>query len=59
MRHEIKIGKDFATAILSGEKNFEIRKNDRGVSARRRGRLPRHRQGRERGGGSSAPWGGL
>ena len=30
MRHEIKIGKDFATAILSGEKNFEIRKNDRG-----------------------------
>ena len=30
MRHEIKIGQDFANAVLSGEKTFEIRRNDRG-----------------------------
>lgn len=30
MRHEIKIGIDFANAVLSGEKTFELRRNDRG-----------------------------
>ena len=30
MRHIIKIGVDFANAILSGEKTFELRRNDRG-----------------------------
>jgi len=30
MTHEIKINSDFADAVLSGEKNFELRKNDRG-----------------------------
>ena len=30
MRHEIKIGLDFANSVLSGEKTFEIRRNDRG-----------------------------
>ncbi len=28
--HELKILEDFATAILVGDKPFEIRKNDRG-----------------------------
>ncbi len=30
MRHELKIGVDFANAVLCGEKTFELRKNDRG-----------------------------
>ena len=30
MRHEIKIGMDFADAIVRGEKSFELRRNDRG-----------------------------
>jgi hypothetical protein len=30
MRHEIKIGLDFANAVLAKEKTFEIRRNDRG-----------------------------
>jgi len=29
-RHKLKIKEDFANAIITGEKNFEIRKNDRG-----------------------------
>lgn len=28
--HEIKLDKEFCDVVLSGEKNFEIRKNDRG-----------------------------
>ena len=28
--HEIKIREEFADAVLRGEKNFEIRENDRG-----------------------------
>ena len=28
--HEIKLINNFADAVLSGEKNFEIRENDRG-----------------------------
>ena len=28
--HKIKIYEEFADAVLSGDKNFEIRKNDRG-----------------------------
>lgn len=30
MIHELKIQRPFANAIVSGDKNFEIRKNDRG-----------------------------
>ena len=30
MTHEIKIKKTFIEPILTGQKNFEIRKNDRG-----------------------------
>lgn len=30
MEHHIKIQKEFADAIMSGEKTFEIRLNDRG-----------------------------
>ena len=30
MIHEIKILKQFADEIISGNKNFEVRKNDRG-----------------------------
>ena len=30
MRHEIKIGVDFANAVLAKEKTFEVRRNDRG-----------------------------
>lgn len=30
MLHEIKIDSNFSDAVLSGEKNFEIRYNDRG-----------------------------
>lgn len=30
MTHELKIGREFADAIEAGEKNFELRKNDRG-----------------------------
>ena len=30
MTHILKIEEPFADAVLSGEKNFEIRKNDRG-----------------------------
>ena len=30
MRHEIKILEDFADSVLSGDKPFEVRKNDRG-----------------------------
>lgn len=30
MRHEIKIGVDFAEAIMAGTKRFEVRRNDRG-----------------------------
>lgn len=30
MRHELKIGVDFANSVLCGEKTFELRKNDRG-----------------------------
>ena len=30
MIHKIKLSIDFADAVLAGEKNFEIRKNDRG-----------------------------
>ena len=30
MTHCIKIEADFADAVVSGDKNFEIRKNDRG-----------------------------
>lgn len=29
-RHKLKIKEEFANAIITGEKNFEIRKNDRG-----------------------------
>lgn len=32
MRHELKILKPFADAIVSGDKTFEIRKNDRGFN---------------------------
>ncbi len=32
MLHKIKICKQFADAIQSGDKNFEIRKNDRGYN---------------------------
>ena len=28
--HNLKLNKEFADAVLSGEKNFEIRENDRG-----------------------------
>ena len=28
--HELKLNKEFADAVLSGEKSFEIRENDRG-----------------------------
>lgn len=30
MNHELKIRIEFCDAVLSGEKNFEIRNNDRG-----------------------------
>lgn len=30
IEHHIKIQKEFADAVMSGEKTFEIRKNDRG-----------------------------
>lgn len=30
MTHEIKILESFADAVLRGDKNFEVRKNDRG-----------------------------
>ena len=30
MMHHLKLTIDFADAVLSGEKNFEIRQNDRG-----------------------------
>lgn len=30
MLHEIKISEDFADAVINGEKNFEVRLNDRG-----------------------------
>ena len=30
MRHDLKIGVDFANGVLCGEKTFELRKNDRG-----------------------------
>lgn len=30
MMHHLKLNVDFADAVLSGEKNFEIRQNDRG-----------------------------
>lgn len=30
MQHNIKILESFATAILTGDKTFEVRKNDRG-----------------------------
>lgn len=30
MLHQLKIGEDFAEAVLSGEKTFEVRENDRG-----------------------------
>lgn len=30
MTHEIKLQKEFAAAVMSGEKNFEVRYNDRG-----------------------------
>jgi len=30
MTHEIKLSKYYADAVLSGQKNFEIRYNDRG-----------------------------
>lgn len=30
MIHKLKILKQFADAIISGDKNFEVRKNDRG-----------------------------
>ena len=30
MVHKIKLREEFADAVLSGEKNFEIRENDRG-----------------------------
>lgn len=30
MTHTIKLNKNFCDAVLSGEKNFELRKNDRG-----------------------------
>lgn len=30
MTHEIKIVESFADAVLSGEKTFEVRENDRG-----------------------------
>ena len=30
MEHQIKILESFADAVYSGEKNFEVRKNDRG-----------------------------
>ena len=30
MTHKIKLQKEFADAVLSGDKCFEIRKNDRG-----------------------------
>ena len=30
MEHRIKILESFADAVYSGEKNFEVRKNDRG-----------------------------
>lgn len=29
-RHKLRIKEEFANAIITGEKNFEIRKNDRG-----------------------------
>lgn len=32
MRHELKILKPFADAIVSGDKTFEIRENDRGFN---------------------------
>ena len=30
MKHEIKLSEDFADAVYSGEKSFEVRENDRG-----------------------------
>ena len=30
MTHEIKIREEYADAVLSGEKSFEVRENDRG-----------------------------
>ena len=30
MLHEIKLQKEFADSVMSGEKNFEVRYNDRG-----------------------------
>ena len=36
MVHEIKIGTGFADAVESGEKTFEIRRNDRGYRYERR-----------------------
>ena len=30
MLHELKIRPDFADAVIAGEKNFELRPNDRG-----------------------------
>lgn len=30
MTHELKLYEDFADAVLCGDKNFEVRKNDRG-----------------------------
>ena len=30
MMHKIKLREDFADAVLSGDKSFEVRKNDRG-----------------------------
>ena len=30
MVHRIKLSEDFAEAVLTGDKSFEIRKNDRG-----------------------------
>lgn len=32
MLHFIKLAEDFADAVLSGEKNFEVRENDRGYN---------------------------
>lgn len=33
MRHELKLLEHFEKPVLSGEKNFEVRKNDRGFQA--------------------------
>lgn len=32
MRHELKIATEYFEAVASGEKNFEIRRNDRGYA---------------------------